>query len=207
MAPVPRRSTDPRAVRTRVAILDAARSEFEERGLEATTIAMIAARAHVGISSIYVHYPSKSALIDALVGEALDRHSGAFLAARAETEGLTRALRLCEACVRFAAAEPVAAQALSTAGQSTEPDAAPRAREFLDALVDDLEVQARQLASDGVLPPAAVPGAVALLTALTLGLLEQTIRRDALGVPVETAISAVGVAERWLSGVHHAKVA
>jgi AcrR family transcriptional regulator len=43
-------------------ILDAARAEFGERGLEATTIRRIAQRAHVDPSLVMQHYGSKAAL-------------------------------------------------------------------------------------------------------------------------------------------------
>jgi AcrR family transcriptional regulator len=53
-------------------ILDAARAEFGERGLEATTIRRIAHRAHVDPSLVMQHYGSKAALfaIAVQLGEA-----------------------------------------------------------------------------------------------------------------------------------------
>ena len=48
-------------------ILDAARAEFGERGLEAATIRRIAQRAHVDPSLVMQHYGSKAALFNSAI--------------------------------------------------------------------------------------------------------------------------------------------
>ncbi|WP_406136652.1 TetR/AcrR family transcriptional regulator [Streptomyces sp. NBC_01089] len=56
------RSRAERRAATAQRILEAARAEFGERGLEATTIRRIAQRAHVDPSLVMQHYGSKAAL-------------------------------------------------------------------------------------------------------------------------------------------------
>jgi AcrR family transcriptional regulator len=56
------------ARRNRVHILEAARELFAERGHE-VQMGEIAARAHLGIGSLYRHFPNKRALLTAIVQE------------------------------------------------------------------------------------------------------------------------------------------
>ena len=60
------------ARRNRAKILDAARAVFAEQGREAQ-IDDVARRADVGIGTVYRHFPTKEALIGALVEDALTR--------------------------------------------------------------------------------------------------------------------------------------
>jgi AcrR family transcriptional regulator len=48
---------------TRAIILDAARSLFEERGFDGTTMRTLAAEAGVGLGTIFSHFPDKAALL------------------------------------------------------------------------------------------------------------------------------------------------
>ncbi len=57
------RSTDPRVERSRIVILAAAVGELADRGYGGVTIESVAARAGVGKSTIYRHWPDKLALI------------------------------------------------------------------------------------------------------------------------------------------------
>ena len=56
-------------------ILAAAWKLFAAGGIEAVSLRQVAARVHVTPMAIYRHYANKDALIDALVGDALDRWS------------------------------------------------------------------------------------------------------------------------------------
>jgi AcrR family transcriptional regulator len=63
----PRRSPDPRAVRSREAALAAARELLAEQGLAAVTHVTVAARSGVGRTTLYRHWPDVPALLrDAL---------------------------------------------------------------------------------------------------------------------------------------------
>jgi AcrR family transcriptional regulator len=65
------------AVRNRKAVLDAARSLFAECGLD-SNVEEVAARARVGVGTVYRHFPSKALLVDAVFDEIL--HEVAALA-------------------------------------------------------------------------------------------------------------------------------
>lgn len=60
------------AARNRAKVLDAARDAFAEDGREAD-VAAIARRAGVGVGTVYRHFPTKEALIQALVERHFDR--------------------------------------------------------------------------------------------------------------------------------------
>lgn len=59
------------AVRTRARVLEAGKYLFSRKGIDATTIAQIAARAGVAEATVYATVKSKSGLIHALVHEAI----------------------------------------------------------------------------------------------------------------------------------------
>lgn len=60
-----------------VAILDAARAEFAERGYAASTIRTIAQRAGLSLSAMYYYYPSKQDLLVALLTDGLTAYADA----------------------------------------------------------------------------------------------------------------------------------
>jgi AcrR family transcriptional regulator len=60
------------ARRNRERVLAAAREVFAEQGREAQ-IDDVARRAEVGVGTVYRHFPTKEALIDAIAGEAFER--------------------------------------------------------------------------------------------------------------------------------------
>lgn len=63
----------PRDLDKGVAILDAGWELFLERGVEATPIEAIAAKAGVSKVTLYTHYPDKAALFRAAVGREMER--------------------------------------------------------------------------------------------------------------------------------------
>jgi AcrR family transcriptional regulator len=60
------------AARNRAKVLEAARAAFAEHGAEAQ-MEDVARRAGVGVGTIYRHFPTKQALLEALVEERFDR--------------------------------------------------------------------------------------------------------------------------------------
>jgi len=58
---------------TRSLILDAARALFEERGFDDTTMRVLAAKAGVGLGTIFAHFPDKGALLMAALLDDLSR--------------------------------------------------------------------------------------------------------------------------------------
>lgn len=75
------------AVRNYHLILDAARDVLGESGAEAS-MEQIAARAGVGVGTVYRHFTSKDALIDELLQIALDQTVDAAESALARSDGL-----------------------------------------------------------------------------------------------------------------------
>jgi AcrR family transcriptional regulator len=71
------------ARRNRARILEAARAAFSEQGFE-THVAAIAERAGVGVATLYRHYPTKEALLEALILDRLESLSDELAATRAE---------------------------------------------------------------------------------------------------------------------------
>ena len=61
---------------TRVLILDSARSLFEEKGYEKTTMRRVAIGAGIGLGTIFKHFPGKSALLSAAFYDDIDEEMG-----------------------------------------------------------------------------------------------------------------------------------
>lgn len=58
-----------RAIRTKLAILNAAAAVFDERGYDAATIGEVLARAGVTKGALYFHFPSKQALAEGVLSQ------------------------------------------------------------------------------------------------------------------------------------------
>lgn len=80
------------AARNQQLVTDAARFVLAEHGLDAS-MELIAARAGVGIGTVYRNFPTKDALIDELIRDIFDDLIAAATAARAEVDGLEQFLR------------------------------------------------------------------------------------------------------------------
>lgn len=63
---------------TKAAILDEAMRLFSEQGFRSTTVRTIAAAVGIKDASLYNHYPSKQAIFDAIVSDALARMEEEF---------------------------------------------------------------------------------------------------------------------------------
>ncbi|MEZ5978616.1 MAG: CerR family C-terminal domain-containing protein [Planctomycetota bacterium] len=93
---------DPRAQRTRDALLESAKTLFAERGYVAVATREITDRAGVNVASIAYHFGSKRDLYLAAVKDALHRPevTGAWDLLRAEHPGRNEAIRTFEGFVR-----------------------------------------------------------------------------------------------------------
>ena len=74
---------------TKQAILDAALELFSEKGFEATSISMIAEAVGIRKASLYSHFASKQAILDALVERVLVNYNSRSLFARRGGAGLS----------------------------------------------------------------------------------------------------------------------
>ena len=75
VVPVPARPQRADARRNRVRILKAARAVFADQGFH-SQIDDVAKRAKVGVGTVYRHFPTKEALLDALVREHFEEIAG-----------------------------------------------------------------------------------------------------------------------------------
>ncbi|WP_169799924.1 TetR/AcrR family transcriptional regulator [Herbiconiux solani] len=72
------------AARTRQAVLDAARALFAERGFAATSLQDIADAMGVRKANVYYYFPTKAAILDALLDERTSRLDALLAAAESE---------------------------------------------------------------------------------------------------------------------------
>ncbi len=75
-------------VATRNRILEAARERFSEAGFEAATTREIAAAAGIAVGTLFNYFPSKEAIVMALVAEALGKAPASSRRARAASRWL-----------------------------------------------------------------------------------------------------------------------
>jgi AcrR family transcriptional regulator len=88
-----------RRVQTRARLIDAARRIIAERGgIEAVPIAEITEAADVAIGSFYNHFPSRDALLEAVVSETLEAHGRKLDVLAAE---ITDVAEFCSAGIRL----------------------------------------------------------------------------------------------------------
>ena len=190
----PRRTQADRSAQTRVALLNAARALFAEKGFAATSRDEIAARAGVTRGALYHHFESKTALALAVVAELEADLVDRVVSAALEGEGVREQLhRGCRAYMD-ACADPTVARILVDA-PAVIGVAACRA---LDAeaclpLLQDAFARARE---EGV----AVPGDPGVAAALLLGFLNEAAgliaatpfnraRREAVTATVDAFLS------------------
>jgi AcrR family transcriptional regulator len=190
----PRRTQADRSAQTRVALLNAARALFAEKGFAATSRDEIAARAGVTRGALYHHFESKTALALAVVAELETDLVDRVVSAALEGEGVREQLhRGCRAYMD-ACADPTVARILVDA-PAVIGVAACRA---LDAeaclpLLQDAFARSRE---EGV----AVPGDPGVAAALLLGFLNEAAgliaatpfnraRREAVTATVDAFLS------------------
>jgi AcrR family transcriptional regulator len=161
----------------RARILVAARRCFAREGFAAASVADIGAEAGISVAGLYQHFPSKQAIVAAIVAEDM----AADLAA---IERLRRAPSLPEgivAAIRSAPGEPevtrLRAEIFAAAGRDPELAATVRAAE--SAVADAVTELLAAAAHRGEIAPAAAGRATALLL---LGLVEGVYACRALGL-------------------------
>jgi AcrR family transcriptional regulator len=146
------------AARNRSAILAAARRALAERGT-AAGMAGIAREADVGVGTLYRHFPTKEALVRALLLERLE-HDAEVLRSAAALEG--GAWAAFERALRFVAHAQLEDRALKqlVGGTVAETEELAAARRELFALAAELADRAQE---EGSLRPDVEPGDLPLL--------------------------------------------
>ncbi|MGN0244196.1 MAG: TetR/AcrR family transcriptional regulator, partial [Lachnospiraceae bacterium] len=81
-------------------ILDALQQLLEEKSIQHISVSEIAARAGIGKGSIYYYYPSKDAIVDALIRRSYEQplQTAKALSARTNISSFTRMAMLFQAC-------------------------------------------------------------------------------------------------------------
>lgn len=97
---------------TRRLILEAAHELFEEKGYEHTTMRALAARAGVGLGTIFQHFPDKSALLLAAFTDDLHQAMERGFASLPDADLKTQLLHLVRYPLEFYAARPHLARAI-----------------------------------------------------------------------------------------------
>ena len=128
------------------ALLAAASAQFAERGYHAVSIREIAAAAGVSLSALYHYYPSKQALLAALLHESMDDYQARCAEALAEAghDPARRLAAVVGATVRYRAERSEASLLLMNEARALEPgereryrarqkEASDRFREPIDA--------------------------------------------------------------------------
>jgi len=93
-------------VEKRVRVLDAARTLFVERGVEAVTLREIAQRIEYSTTAIYVHFKDKAALVDAMVSEDFAAFAHSLERCAVIVDAVERICALHDAYIEFALAWP-----------------------------------------------------------------------------------------------------
>jgi AcrR family transcriptional regulator len=204
MAPESPKRIDPRRLRTRRAILDAAGELLATRGVEGTTIADIATRANIAVGSFYTHFPSKDVLLLAISELALDEAFAQVEDDRTLSSPLERVFRVGDAYVKLALAEPAAFRALTI--HAMEPDSpereatviteriSVRARAILQLVRRDLQ-EAMDL---GEIEPQPIDQAMLVILGAWNGVATLSARRDALAVGAPLAWTALDLVRTML---------
>jgi AcrR family transcriptional regulator len=143
-----------RALETRRAILEGARSLFFSEGYRSTTVAAIAARADVSVETIYKAFGGKAGLARALFDQALAGEGPISTGERAaavkrEEHDPRRRLRAFGGFVTEVAPRVAPVMLLIRAAAETDPEAATLWQHLNEERLRGMERDARQLADEG----------------------------------------------------------
>ena len=182
--------SDPRFVRSREAILDAARALLREHGPTAVTHNRIAEHAGIGRATVYRHWPRT----EQLLAEAMATVSMPFFDEPASpyrswlAEGLTALARQLEHADVLAVATTLASAAL------WDPSMDARRAGFAQTLADRLAAGLRAAEEHGELRPDADPSVIAAIAIGPIHYRATIERLPADAALIERCVGAVG---RW----------
>jgi AcrR family transcriptional regulator len=162
--------------RTRQRILDAAAEVLAEQGVEGASVTAIAARADLRPGSLYFHFPSRTALVEAAIREAVARASARVDEAVGGASGdPVAALRRAVAAHVGALDELGAYGALVLRDDGGLPDALARERNrLLGEYARGWAAIVAAAQEAGALPPGSPP----LVAELLIGAMNSGLRRD-----------------------------
>lgn len=187
------RVPDPRPARTREAILRAAAQRFSEHGLEATTIASIAADAGVSVGSVYVHFTDKKGLWLALVDSELAVGQQLLDAAPDLGSPLQRLMGRGVSYVRFAAQCQIAFRFISCgqpADEAEHPQVGP-ALQRIDHMIGSIATDLEAGIASGEVRSLPARETADLIWASWNGIAERIVRQDGHGITPTDAARAL----------------
>lgn len=138
-------------------ILDALQQLLEEKSIQHISVSEIAVKAGIGKGSIYYYFPSKDAIVDALVERSYAKpiETAKSLSAQTGVSSLTRMAMLFQACRTSSAA--FLKQDHSAAASTQEPSAAASVQEqaflhqkYLKYLISELKPALTDIISQGI---------------------------------------------------------
>jgi len=192
------------------AILDAASAIARESGMTAVQIAEVASRAGIAVGTVYRYFPSKTALVSALVKTVAARELAALRAAADAAPGPLSALA---AAIATFAARALSVRRLAWAVIAEPVDASIDAvrLDFRRALAAELERRIKTAIAGRLLPDQdAAVAAPAIMGALMEGLVgplapspdgDTVANREAVQIATLLALRALGVVDARARGL------
>ena len=129
-------------------ILDALQQLLEEKSIQHISVSEIASTAGIGKGSIYYYFPSKDAIVDALIERSYEQplQTAKNLAAQTEVSSFTRMAMLFQACRNSSAAFLRQNQSSTTSVQ----DRAFLHQKYLNYLISELKPALTDIISQGI---------------------------------------------------------
>ena len=129
-------------------ILDALQQLLEEKSIRHISVSEIAEKAGIGKGSIYYYYPSKDAIVDALIRRSYEQPllTAKSLAARTDTSSFTRMAMLFQACRNSSVVFIRQKHRSETSAQ----DLALLHQKYLNYLVSELKPVLTEIISQGI---------------------------------------------------------
>lgn len=132
-------------------ILDALQQLLEDRTIQNISVSDIAKRAEMGKGSIYYYFPSKEAILDALVERNYEQplNTAKNLAARTEISPFTRMAMILQAC-RNSSAAFLHHSGSAAAGAATAQDSAFLHQKYMNHLISELKPDLTEIIKQGI---------------------------------------------------------
>ena len=129
-------------------ILDALQQLLEERSIQHISVSDIAAKAGIGKGSIYYYYPSKDAIVDALIKRSYEKplQTAKTLSAKSDISSFTRMAMLFQACPNSSAIFLKQKHNTSASAQ----DLALLHQKYLNYLISELKPALTEIISQGI---------------------------------------------------------
>lgn len=132
-------------------ILDALQQLLEERTIQNISVSDIAGKAEMGKGSIYYYFPSKDAILDALIERNYEKplKTAKNLASQTEISPFTRMAMILQACRSSSAAFLNHSNTASSAGTSAQ-DTAFLHQKYMNHLIAELKPSLTEIINQGI---------------------------------------------------------